>query len=64
MKGTHFGGIETINEVATAELRRIPEESFQQCMEGWRERMDKDSRAITLRGTDHDFDNICVMKLL
>ena len=33
IKGTHFDGVEAIKRTITMELRGIPEESFQQCIE-------------------------------
>ena len=41
--GTHFEGVEVIKRAVTMELRSIPEESFQQCIEAWawQRRMEK-----------------------
>ena len=41
IKGIHFEGVEAIKRAVTTELRGIPEESFQQCIEAWQRRMDK-----------------------
>ena len=41
LKGTRFEGAEAIKRAVTTELRGIPEESFQQCIEAWQRRMEK-----------------------
>ena len=41
IKGTLFEGVEAIERAVTTELRGIPEESFQQCIEAWPRRMEK-----------------------
>ena len=41
IKGTRFEGVEAIKRAVTTELRGIPEESFQQCIEAWQKRMEK-----------------------
>ena len=41
LKGTHFGDVEAIQKATTAELKRIPEEAFWDCIEGWKKRMEK-----------------------
>ena len=41
IKGTHFSDVEAIKTAVTAELRRIPAESFQKCMEAWKRRIEK-----------------------
>ena len=35
IKGVRFLDVEAIKKVVTTELKRIPEESFQECMETW-----------------------------
>ena len=40
-KGTYFGDVEAIQKAATAKLKRIPEEAFRDCIEGWKIRMEK-----------------------
>ncbi|PVD36263.1 hypothetical protein C0Q70_03241 [Pomacea canaliculata] len=46
-KGTCFEGAEAIKKAAR-ELRGIPEEPFQQCIEAWQRRMEK---GIRLKGS-------------
>ena len=41
IKGIRFEGVEAIKRAVTTELRGIPEESFQQCIEAWQRRMEK-----------------------
>ena len=41
LKGTHFGDVEAIQKATMAELKRIPEEAFWDCIEGWKKRMEK-----------------------
>ena len=41
IKGTHFSDVETIKTAVTTELRRIPQDSFQECMNAWQKRMKK-----------------------
>ena len=41
IKGTRFEGVEAIKRAVTTELRGIPEESFQLCIEAWPRRMEK-----------------------
>ena len=48
IKGTSFECVEAIKRAVMMELRGIPEESFQQCREGWKSALD--SRGITLKG--------------
>ena len=45
IKGTHFLDSEAIKTTVTRELRAIPEESFQECMEAWQRRLKKCIRA-------------------
>ena len=40
IKGARFEGVE-VERVVTTELRGIPKESFQQCIEAWQRRMEK-----------------------
>ena len=44
IKGTRFEGVEAIKRAVTTELKGIPEESFQQCIEAWQRRMEKWAR--------------------
>ena len=50
IKGTRFESMEAIKRAVTTELKGIPEESFQQCIETWQRRMSKalDFKGITL----------------
>ena len=41
IKGVRFPDMEAIKKAVTTELKRIPEESFQECMEAWQNRMRK-----------------------
>ena len=41
IKRTHFKDVEAIKGAITMELRGIPKESFQQCIEEWQRRMGK-----------------------
>ena len=41
IKGVRFPDMEAIKKAVTTELKRIPEESFQECMEAWQKRMRK-----------------------
>ena len=45
IKGTRFQDSETIKTDGTRELRLIPEESFQKCVEAWQRRLEKRIRA-------------------
>ena len=45
IKGTRFQDSEAIKSAVTRELRAIPEESFQDCVEGWQRRLEKCIRA-------------------
>ena len=45
IKGTHFQDSEAIKTAVTRELRAIPEESFQKCVEAWQRRLEKCIRA-------------------
>ena len=45
IKGTRFKDSEAIKTVVTRELRAIPEESFQKCVEAWQRRLEKCIRA-------------------
>ena len=40
-KGTHFENMEAIKRTIVTQLRSIPEESFQQCIEVWQRRVEK-----------------------
>jgi len=41
IKGTRFQDSEAIKTVVTRELRAIPQESFQECMEAWQRKLEK-----------------------
>ena len=41
IKGARFEGVEATKWAVTTELRGIPEDSFQQCIEAWQKRMEK-----------------------
>lgn len=41
LKGTHHDDVETVKKATTDELKNIPKEAFQQCMQNWKKRMDK-----------------------
>ena len=45
IKETHFQDSEAIKTVVARELRAIPEESFQECVEAWQKRLKKCIRA-------------------
>ena len=51
MKGTHFSDIDYIKMAATTELKKIPENAFQECFESWKRRIHKCFRwkKITLK---------------
>ena len=53
IKGTCFQDSEAIKTALTRELRVIPEEFFQECVEAWQRRLEKCIRAheITLKAT-------------
>ena len=41
LKGTHFSDIDSIKMAATTELKKIPENAFQECFESWKKQMHK-----------------------
>ena len=41
LKGTHFSDIDSIKMAATTELKKIPENAFQECFESWKRRLHK-----------------------
>ena len=41
IKGTCFEGVEAIKRAVTTELRGMPEESFQKCIEAWQRMIEK-----------------------
>lgn len=41
LKGTQHGDMKTMKKATTDELKNLPEESFMQCMQSWKKRMDK-----------------------
>ena len=45
IKGTHFQDSKAITTAVTKELRAIPMESFQKCIEAWQQRLEKWIRA-------------------
>ena len=45
IKGTRFQDSKAITTAVTKELRAIPMESFQKCIEAWRQRLEKCIRA-------------------
>ena len=45
IKGTRFQDSEAIKTAVTRELRAIPKESFQECVEAWQRRLEKCIRA-------------------
>ena len=45
IKGTRFQDSKAIKTTVTRELRAIPEESFQECVEAWQKRLEKNIRA-------------------
>ena len=45
IKQTSFQDSKAIKTAVTRELRAIPEESFQECVEGWQRRLEKCIRA-------------------
>ena len=57
IKGTRFQDSKAITTAVTKELRAIPMESFQKCIEAWRQRLEKCIRVkeITLKGTSCNF---------
>ena len=44
IKGTRFQDSEAIKIAVTRELRAVPDESFQECMEAWQMRLEKGIR--------------------
>ena len=41
LKETHFCDIDSIKKAATTELKKIPENAFQECFKSWKKRMHK-----------------------
>ena len=41
LKGTHFSDIDSIKKAVTTELKKIPENAFQECFESWKKQMHK-----------------------
>ena len=54
IKSNRFEDVEDIKMALMTELRRIPEESFQECMEAWQRRMGK---CVRLQGDYFEGDN-------
>ena len=55
IKGVRFLDMEIIKKAVTTELKRIPEESFQECMEAWQNRMRK---CVRLEGDYFEGENL------
>ena len=55
IKGVRFPDMEAIKKAVTTELNRIPEESFQECMEAWQNRMRK---CVRLEGDYFEGENL------
>lgn len=55
IKGTRFPDVDAIKRAVTTELRRIPEEAFQGCMECWAKRMEK---CVRLEGEYFEGDKL------
>lgn len=55
IKGVHFPDVEAIKKAVTTELKRIPEESFQECIEAWQNRMTK---CVRLKGDYFEGENL------
>ena len=41
LKGTHFSNIDSMKMAATTELKKIPENDFQECFKSWKRQMYK-----------------------
>ena len=55
IKGTRFPDVEAIKRTVTSELRRLPEEAFQGCIEAWKKRMDN---CVRLEGNYFEGDEL------
>ena len=55
IKGTCFEDVHDIKKAVTTELWRIPEESFQECMQAWQRRMGK---CVRLEGDYFEGDDL------
>ena len=55
IKGTRFQDSKAITTAVTKELRAIPMESFQKCIEAWRQRLEK---CIPAQGDYFEGDNL------
>ena len=55
IKGIRFPDVEAIKKAVTMELKRIPKESFQECMEAWQNRMRK---CVRLKGDYFEGENL------
>ena len=55
IKGVRFPDVEAIKKAVTTELKRIPEESFQECMGAWQNRMRK---CVRLEGDYFEGENL------
>uniref|UniRef100_A0A3B5B405 Tc1-like transposase DDE domain-containing protein n=1 Tax=Stegastes partitus TaxID=144197 RepID=A0A3B5B405_9TELE len=54
IKGTRFEDVDDIKMAVMTELRRIPEESFQECMAAWQRRLGK---CVRLQGDYFEGEN-------
>ncbi|XP_050715020.1 uncharacterized protein LOC126997850 [Eriocheir sinensis] len=55
IKGTRFEDVDDIKKAVMTELRRIPEESFQECMQAWQRRIGK---CVRLQGDYFQGENL------
>ena len=55
IKGTHFSSTDAIKNAVMKELWGIPQESFQQCINTWKRRIEK---CIKLKGDYFEGDNV------
>ena len=55
IKGTRFEDVDDIKMAVTTDLRRIPEESFQECMAAWQRRLGK---CVRLQGDYFEGENL------
>ena len=55
IEGVRFPDMEAIKKAVTTELKRIPKESFQECMEAWQNRMRK---CVRLEGDYFEGENL------
>ena len=55
-EGTHFEGVDAAKRSVTTELRGIPEEYFEQCLEGWQRKIGK---RIRFEGDHFEGGSLC-----